>query len=109
MIFSFSSEHTIIVVLLQKNDQGSEQPITFFIKALRDENFKYNIMEKQTYYPMKSLKYFTEYISKSQIIAYVLHILVKDMFFPTRSRWKEGEVDHRNLGIWHGDKTHEVD
>lgn len=91
MIFSFSSEHTIVVVLLQKNDKGSEQPITFFIKALRDENFKYNIMKKQTYYPMKSLKYFTEYISKSQIIAYVLHILVKDMFFQLEADGKRGK------------------
>lgn len=46
IIFSFTSEHTVVAILLQKNDQGFEQPITFFSKALRDASLKYNIMEK---------------------------------------------------------------
>ena len=36
LIFSFASKHTIVVVLLQKNEEGFEQPITFFRKSLRD-------------------------------------------------------------------------
>jgi hypothetical protein len=36
LIFSFASCDTIATVLLQKNDQGQEQPIAFFSKALRD-------------------------------------------------------------------------
>jgi hypothetical protein len=47
LIFSFSSENTIAVVLLQKNDDGHEKPIAFFSKALRDVELKYSIMEKQ--------------------------------------------------------------
>ena len=31
-IFSFASKHTVIAVLLQKNIEGQEQPITFFSK-----------------------------------------------------------------------------
>lgn len=46
ILFSFASEHTIAAVLLQKNDQGYEQPIAFFGKALRYAPLKYNIMEK---------------------------------------------------------------
>jgi hypothetical protein len=46
MIFPFSSEHTIVAVLLQKNDEGHEQPIVFFNKSLKDAEMKYNIMEK---------------------------------------------------------------
>ena len=45
-IFSFSSEHTMATMLLQKNAMGKEQPIAFFSKALRDPPLKYNIMEK---------------------------------------------------------------
>ena len=45
-IFSFASEHTIVAVLLQKNDMGHEKPISFFSRALRDAPLKYNIMEK---------------------------------------------------------------
>jgi hypothetical protein len=36
LIFSFSSCDTVATILLQKNDQGQEQPIAFFSKALRD-------------------------------------------------------------------------
>ena len=46
ILFSFASEHTFAAVLLQKNDEGYEQPIAFFSKALRDAPLKYNIMEK---------------------------------------------------------------
>jgi hypothetical protein len=34
MIFSFSSEETIVVVLLQKNKDGNEQPIALFKNKL---------------------------------------------------------------------------
>ena len=46
LIFSFASKHTVVVVLLQKNLEGMEHPISFFSKALRDAPLKYNIMEK---------------------------------------------------------------
>jgi len=35
-VFSFASEHTIETVLLQKNKEDHEQPISFFSKGLRD-------------------------------------------------------------------------
>jgi hypothetical protein len=34
LIFSFASKHTLVVVLLQKNEEGFEQPIAFFSKSL---------------------------------------------------------------------------
>jgi len=46
IIFSFASHETIAAVLLQKNDQGHEQPISFFSKALRDAEVRYDILEK---------------------------------------------------------------
>ena len=46
MIYSFASEYTIVGVLLQKNEQNLEQPIAFYMKALRDSTLKYDIMEK---------------------------------------------------------------
>ena len=39
-VFSYASEYTIAAVLLQKNDENSEQPIAFFSKMLRDGEFK---------------------------------------------------------------------
>ena len=43
-IFSFASEHTVVGVLLQKNEQGFEQPIAFYSNILRDAALKYDIM-----------------------------------------------------------------
>lgn len=58
ILFSFASEHTIVAVLLQKNHQGYEQPITFFSRALRYAPLKYNIMEKQASALVKANKDF---------------------------------------------------
>jgi hypothetical protein len=46
MIFSFASENTIAIVLLQRNEKGYEQPISFFRKTLRDYELKYDLIEK---------------------------------------------------------------
>jgi hypothetical protein len=36
LVFSFAFKSTIVVVLLQNNDENFEQPISFFIKILWD-------------------------------------------------------------------------
>ena len=46
IIFSFSSEHTLVVVLMQKKNQNTEQTIAFFSITIRDATLKYNIIEK---------------------------------------------------------------
>ena len=79
IIFSFASEHTIAAVLLQKNNQGFEQPIAFFSKALRDAPLKYNIVEKQALALVKSIKDFRFYILHSHIIPYVPNVVIKDI------------------------------
>ena len=45
-IFSFASFHTVAAVLLQKNEEGYEQPIAFFSKSLQPAELKYEINEK---------------------------------------------------------------
>jgi len=79
IIFSFALEHTIFAVLLQRNDQGFEQPIAFFSKSLRDAPLNYNIMEKQAFSLVKLIKGFRVYILYSHVIAYFPNVLVKDI------------------------------
>ena len=69
----------MVVVLLQKNLEGQEQPIAFFSKALRDAPLQYNIMEKQAYALVKALKDFRVYILHSHIISFLANIVVKDI------------------------------
>jgi hypothetical protein len=90
LIFSFAFEHTLVVVLLQKNKEGFEQPIAFFSKSLRDAELKYNIMEKQAYAMVKSLKAFRTYVIHSKVIAYVPTSAVKDVLVQADSDGKRG-------------------
>jgi hypothetical protein len=62
LIFSFASFDTVATVLLQKNDAGLVQPISFFNRTLRDANVRYDIMEKQAYALVKDLTSFRVYI-----------------------------------------------
>ena len=62
LIFSFASEHTLAAVLLQKNEEGFEQPIVFFSKILRDIELRYDIMENKTYDLVKYLKALRVYV-----------------------------------------------
>jgi hypothetical protein len=68
LIFSFTSRNTIVVVLLQKNDENYEQTIALFSKILRDSDLKYNIIEKKEYALVKDLKSFRDYILQSKIM-----------------------------------------
>jgi hypothetical protein len=89
--FSFSSEHTIATVLLQKNNEGYEHPIDFFSKALRDTALNYKIMEKQAFALVKAIKYFRVYILHSHTIAYVLNVVVKDILTQEKLDGRRGK------------------
>ena len=91
VIFSYASEHTIAAVLLQKNYQGEEQPITFFSKMLRDGELKYDIMEKQAYALIKALKYFRIYILHSHVVTYVSSSVVKRILTQPDPEWRRAK------------------
>jgi hypothetical protein len=103
LIFSFASEHTIAVVLLQKNDEGFERPIAFFSRSLTDAEMKYDILEKQAYAMVKVLKAFKTYVLNSKIIAYVPSSSVKDILVQPdsdgrRYRWL-AKIQEFNLEV----------
>jgi hypothetical protein len=79
MIFSFASSDTLAVVLLQKNKKGLEQPISFFSRASRDAEIRYDIIEKQAYALVRALKAFRVYVMNSRIVAYVPSKSVKEI------------------------------
>ena len=91
IIFSFASEHTTVTVLLQKDDQGNENPIAFFSRALRDAPLKYQIMEKQAYVLVKAIKDFKVYILYSHVIVYVPNSVVKDILTQEGLESKRGK------------------
>ena len=111
LIFSFSSESTIVRVLINKNNEGFEQPIAFMSQYLQDLELKYTIMEKQAYALIKSLKHFRTYVVYSKIIGYVPHAAVKDILsqqdcLGIRGKWvskiKECDLEIRPTKIIKG-------
>ena len=79
-IFSFASFHTVAAMLLQKNEEGFEQPITFFRKSLQEKKLKYYITKKQAYALIKEVKAFRCYLVNAIVVAFVPTIVVKDIF-----------------------------
>jgi hypothetical protein len=91
-IFSFASKDTIGGVLLQKNDQGQDQPIAYMSRALQNAELKYPMVEKQAHALVKSLKHFRVFIGYSKVIGYIPNSAVKDVLsqsegLGTRGRW----------------------
>jgi hypothetical protein len=78
-IFSFASSDTITSFLLQKNVDDQEQSVAFFSKVLRDAEVKYELLEKQAYALIKSLKAFGVYILQAKVIVFVPSSSVKDV------------------------------
>ena len=78
-IFSFDSYDTVAIVLLQKDDERLDHPISFFSKTLRDAELKYDPIKKQAYALIKSLKSFRIYILHTKVISYVPLDFVKDV------------------------------
>ena len=81
-------------VLLQKNEQGFDQPIEFYNKILRDATMRYDIMEKHAYAFVKALKEFEFkiYILHSHIISNVRSVAIKDILTKSdphgrRAKW----------------------
>jgi len=91
MFFSFASEHTIVGVLLQKDERNFENPIAYFSRTLRDSPLRYDIMEKQEYALVKALKEFRTYILHSHVIAYVPRNSVKDIFTQPGPKGRRGK------------------
>jgi hypothetical protein len=82
--------------LLQRNIEGYEQPISFYSRALRDDELNYSLIEKQAYALVKALKLFRVYILHSGIIAYVPNIAVKDVLMQPDTEGKKREMDSQN-------------
>ena len=92
LTFSFASEDTLAVVLLQKNNDGLEQPIAFFSKTLRDSELKYNTLEKQAYSLVKALNFFRIYVLHYKVIASVPNASIKDILTQPDSEGKRGKL-----------------
>jgi hypothetical protein len=69
----------LAIVLIQKNVEGLEQPISFSSRAFRDAEMRYDIMKNKAYDLVKALKDFRIYVLHSKVVAYVPSTSVKEI------------------------------
>lgn len=79
IILYFPSKDTIAEVLLQKNDERGEQPISSMSKVLKVSELNYTITEKQPYALVKSIKKIRTYVWYNKIRSFIPYPAVKDV------------------------------
>jgi len=89
----------MVVVLLQKNDDGLEHPIAFMNKDLQESEIKYKLMEKQACALEKGLAHFKPYFWNAQIVAYVPHPMVKEILIQKDCNGTRGGGSQRSKNM----------
>lgn len=79
-LFTFASFHIVVGVLLQKSDEGFEQPISFFSKSLQVAELNYDTTIKQAYSLVKAINNFRTYLIGTIVVAYVPSATVNEIF-----------------------------
>lgn len=62
LLYSFTSNTSLVVVLTQKDELNNEQPISFMSASLQGPELKYLTMKKQAYEVYKEMKHFKLYL-----------------------------------------------
>lgn len=92
ILYAYGSMDTIYAVLVQKNGEGFEQPITFYRRSLENYEQRYTFVEKHAYTVIKSLKKFRHMLSNNKIHLMVSHPSVKEFFLSRdlNENWQAG-------------------
>jgi hypothetical protein len=65
LLYTFTSDHSLAAVLMQKDEQGDEYPVTFMSTGLQGVELNYPLVDKQDFVVHKSIKQFRPYILKN--------------------------------------------
>ena len=80
ILYTFSSNDSLAVVLTQKEDGGDEYPILFMSTGLQGAELNYLMVDKQAYAFFKAVKQFMPYILKDRTKVIVPHPVVRSLF-----------------------------
>ena len=78
ILYAYSGFDFISTMLVQKNLEGLEQPISFFIKGLEDYEKRYSFVEKHVLSVVKNLKKLRHLLTHNKVILRVAHPSVKE-------------------------------
>lgn len=78
ILYAYGATDTISAMLVQKNDEGQEQPVAFFSKGMDDYEQRYTFFEKHVLAAIKALKKFKHLIANNIVHLMVAHPSVKE-------------------------------
>jgi hypothetical protein len=73
LLYTFVSDHSLVEVLTQKDEQGDKNPVTFMSTGLQGAELNYPLVDKQDFAVHKSIKQFRTYILKYHTKVIVPH------------------------------------
>ena len=79
IIYYYAFEHTLSAILMQDNDEGIQELITFMSVPLKNHELKYSQIEKHAFAVVRALKFFWLYILHSHSIIFVPDVVVKSV------------------------------
>ena len=77
IIYTFTSDHSIVVVLTQKNEDREEFPVSFMSIGLQEAELKYPAIKKQSFTVFKAIKNFRPYLLRSHTKIIVPHTAIR--------------------------------
>ena len=80
LLYNFSSDTSIIVVLTQKDGQNNERLIYFMSASLQGPKINYPAIDKKVYVVYKDLNHFQQYLFKYHCIIFVPHPTIIPLF-----------------------------
>jgi hypothetical protein len=80
LLYTFAPDHLLAVVLMQKDEQGDEYPVTFMSTGLQGVALNYTLVDKQAFAFHKSIKQFKPYILKNHTKVIIPHPEVRSLF-----------------------------
>ena len=77
ILYTFAFDHSIVVVLTQKNEDGEEFLVSFMSTGLQGAELKYPSIDKQSFAVFKVVKHFLPYLLRSHTKIIVPHTMVR--------------------------------
>ena len=77
ILYTFSFDHSIVVVITQKNEEGEEFPVSFMSTGLQGVELNCPAIDKQTFAMFKVVNHFHPYLLRSYAKINVPHLATR--------------------------------
>ena len=77
ILYTFASDHLIVVVLTQKNEEGEELTVSFMSTSIQGVELKYPAIDKKSFVMFKVVKHLRSYLLRSHTRIIVPHSTVR--------------------------------